>query len=73
MKILPERCKGCGFCIEFCPVKALEFSEDFNARGYHPPRMKDDAKCIYCGMCQMMCPEMAIFIEEDPFASFSFE
>jgi len=24
--ILEDRCKGCGFCIEFCPRQVLEFS-----------------------------------------------
>ncbi|MEI6093734.1 MAG: 4Fe-4S binding protein, partial [bacterium] len=28
-----ERCKGCGFCVEFCPVKVLEFSKDYNKKG----------------------------------------
>jgi formate hydrogenlyase subunit 6/NADH:ubiquinone oxidoreductase subunit I len=28
-----DRCKGCGFCIEFCPPKVLAFSEEFNSHG----------------------------------------
>ena len=36
----PSRCKGCGFCIAFCPPHVLEFSTEFNPQGYHPPRLK---------------------------------
>ena len=35
--IIEDRCKGCGYCIEFCPRQVLEFSTGFNAKGYHPP------------------------------------
>ncbi|MCD6310107.1 MAG: 4Fe-4S binding protein [Candidatus Eremiobacteraeota bacterium] len=73
LKILPQRCKGCGFCIEFCPSKVLEFSDEFNSQGYHPPRLKSNSKCTYCGMCQMICPEMAIYIEEDSLVRYEFE
>ncbi len=36
--INPNWCKGCGFCVEFCPTDALEMSKAYNAKGYHPPR-----------------------------------
>ncbi len=60
--LIKERCKGCGFCIEFCPVKALEFSEKTTEKGYHPPKMTGD--CILCGKCEKMCPEFAIYLKE---------
>ena len=60
--ILKERCKGCGFCIEFCPRDVLEFSEEFNPKGYHPPRVRDPEACVGCGLCEMLCPEFAIFV-----------
>ncbi len=59
--ILPERCKGCGFCVEFCPTKVLALSEDFNAKGYHPPVIVDIDKCSGCKLCGMYCPDFAIF------------
>ena len=61
--IQDERCKGCGFCIEFCPKDVLEFSAEFNAKGYHPPSVIDHELCTGCMMCYMLCPEFAIFLE----------
>ncbi len=29
-----ERCKGCTFCIEFCPKKSIYLSEELNLKGY---------------------------------------
>lgn len=64
--MIPQRCKGCRFCIEFCPEKVLEFSEDFNSKGYHYPVVvggKEDA-CVHCRFCDLICPEMAIYTAE---------
>lgn len=59
--IIADRCKGCDFCIEFCPNKVLEASRDFNRKGYHPPVMKDGIECNNCGICEVICPEFAIY------------
>ena len=56
-----DRCKGCGFCVEFCPPKVLILSEEFNAKGYHPPRLIDPENCTGCDLCGMYCPDFAIF------------
>ena len=59
--IIEDRCKECGFCIEFCPKKVLDKSGKFNIKGYHPPEVKDEDKCVSCGLCEIICPDFAIF------------
>ena len=56
-----KRCKGCGFCIEFCPPGVLEFSVEFNAQGYHSPRLTDPEGCTGCDLCGLYCPDFAIY------------
>lgn len=56
-----ERCKGCGFCVEFCPPKALKLSEQYNAKGYHPPVLASPDLCNGCNMCGLLCPDFAIY------------
>jgi 2-oxoglutarate ferredoxin oxidoreductase subunit delta len=56
----PERCKGCGFCIAFCPPQVLAFAEEFNAQGYHAPRLANPDGCTGCDLCGMYCPDFAI-------------
>lgn len=59
--IISDRCKGCGFCIAFCPRGVLQFSADFNKKGYHYPEVIDQAKCADCHFCDALCPEFAIY------------
>ncbi|MCL4336271.1 MAG: 4Fe-4S binding protein [Candidatus Thermoplasmatota archaeon] len=64
--VIPERCKECEYCWNYCPQKILEKSDSTNRHGYHPPRVKEGMteKCVACGMCESICPEFAIFVEE---------
>jgi 2-oxoglutarate ferredoxin oxidoreductase subunit delta len=59
--ITAERCKGCGFCVEFCPTHVLALSSAFNFKGYHPPYVQDAEKCSGCDLCGMYCPDFAIY------------
>jgi 2-oxoglutarate ferredoxin oxidoreductase subunit delta len=61
--IIEERCKGCGYCIAYCPRQVLERSKDFTSRGYHPPILKAE-ECLNCNYCELLCPEFAIFAVE---------
>ncbi len=65
IQILVERCKGCGFCVEYCPKQTLEMSADFNRKGYHYPDIVREGTCVNCNLCETICPEFAIFVLED--------
>jgi len=60
--IIAERCKGCDFCIEFCPQHIIVKSAEINSKGYHPVYLSDEAKCTKCDICGMICPDFAIGI-----------
>jgi 2-oxoglutarate ferredoxin oxidoreductase subunit delta len=59
--VLDDRCKGCGFCVEYCPRDVLVLAPTFNRKGYHPPRVARSGQCVNCNLCEMLCPEFAIF------------
>ncbi len=63
--ILEDRCKGCGFCVEYCPKDVLVMSKRFNRKGYHPPEVVKEGECVNCHMCEMICPDFAIFSVSD--------
>jgi 2-oxoglutarate ferredoxin oxidoreductase subunit delta len=61
-----ERCKGCGFCVEFCPSHVLVMSAKFNGKGYHYPELVAGKDCLACDLCGMYCPDFAIYASRDP-------
>lgn len=66
VSVIPGRCKGCGYCIAFCPEQVLAFSVKINPKGYHYPEVAAgmEASCVHCGFCSLVCPDMAIFTQE---------
>ena len=56
-----EICKGCSYCVDFCPAHCLEFSKEFNRKGYHFPLLVRPEDCTGCDMCGLYCPDFAIF------------
>jgi len=64
-RVLEERCKACGLCINVCPTKAISYrTEKFNDKGVRPA-IVDKKKCIGCRQCYLVCPEVAIEIVEE--------
>ena len=60
--INPNYCKGCGICIEFCPLHVLQSSKEINAKGYLLPEPIDIGTCTQCQLCVIVCPDLAIAV-----------
>ena len=56
VEINVEECKGCGLCIESCPVKCLELAQELSHYGVHPAQYAGQ-DCTGCGICFYWCPE----------------
>ena len=61
--LIKDFCKGCGFCIEYCPKKVYEFSGEMNRKGYRLPHPVRIEECTECGLCDFYCPDFAIVLE----------
>jgi heterodisulfide reductase subunit A len=71
----PERCMGCGLCLEVCPVETPDpFNEGKSKRKavYLPiphaipnPYRIDPIVCTRCGECEKICPTGAIALSDE--------
>ncbi|MCR4400072.1 MAG: 4Fe-4S binding protein [Syntrophomonadaceae bacterium] len=64
VKFLEQYCKGCGFCVAFCPRKIIALAAHTNDQGYNPATVTDAARCNGCGICALMCPHVVIEVLE---------
>lgn len=62
--LFPSLCKGCGLCIEKCPVKTIGWSEELGLFGTPVVEPGHGKPCIACGKCETICPDCAILIEK---------
>ena len=53
-KVNPGQCKGCRFCLEYCPAGAISMANR---------KAEIREGCIGCGECVIVCPEKAIEIQ----------
>lgn len=61
-----KRCKGCGLCTNFCPVKIVHLSETaINEKGYNIAYVSQEEKCVGCTNCATICPDSVITISKE--------
>ncbi len=60
-----EFCKGCEFCIEYCPKDVIHITDNINAKGYTIAAPIEGDECNGCALCALMCPEAAIEVYRD--------
>ena len=61
IEIFADACKGCGLCIESCPLSLIKIGDRINAFGYKSIIHDDpEGKCTACRMCALICPDVAI-------------
>lgn len=53
LRFSPERCDGCGRCVEVCPHAVFALSGGRAA-------VVDADRCMECGACRLNCPRAAI-------------
>ncbi len=57
-----ERCKGCGICVEACPLGVMSMAKQVNAKGYNFAQLTEKDGCIGCASCAIMCPDSCIVV-----------
>lgn len=59
-----EKCKGCNYCVDVCPVEVITNTGKSNKKGYDYVEV-DEVKCTGCGACYTVCPDCCVTIVED--------
>ena len=60
IEIVPERCKGCGLCVEFCPKRGIRLADCADGRGICIAVHCDEDSCTGCAICAAVCPDVAV-------------
>jgi 2-oxoglutarate ferredoxin oxidoreductase subunit delta len=63
IEIRDESCKGCQYCLIFCPRELLQIDKSrINVLGYNPARFVDNPEkpCLGCALCAEICPDALI-------------
>jgi ferredoxin len=65
MRIDIEKCVGCGRCVSYCPVGAIQLFQDERNPKKKKSRVDED-ECVECGVClrAQVCKPQAIYLPE---------
>jgi len=58
-------CKGCCFCIRFCPMGVFVRSDTLGDLGYKMAKVEFPENCSGCRACLLYCPDLAVAVEEE--------
>jgi len=62
-----RKCKGCGKCVNVCPVEAMGLTSANDPKKPKTKKSKlDEDLCICCGVCVRACPSEAIELKSRP-------
>ncbi len=59
LQYTPERCIGCGRCLEVCPHGVFVLEE---RGGKTKSRIRHRGRCMECGACHWNCPADALWV-----------
>jgi len=51
----PDKCTGCGNCVEECPAEAISLQDEV--------AVVDEDECTDCGLCESVCEDEAITVQ----------
>ncbi len=63
--ISPERCSGCGKCVQACPIDCIEL-KDIPDHQKRKQAVIDETRCIGCGVCVSACSRKVISLVPRP-------
>jgi len=62
-----DKCKGCGKCVNVCPVEAMLLTSAHDPKKPKARKAKlDEDLCLGCGVCVRTCPSEAILLKSRP-------
>ncbi len=61
IEIREDRCKGCEFCVIYCPKGLINMAPHLSTKGVRPAVFNDpEMKCTGCTFCSIVCPDSCI-------------